>query len=99
MWFTVSKIMILHIAIAAVDHDGVSNHLLMSEGEASSYAISLSTDNPIPYKYNEWFKAKVNMRCSEVSEYVEEHKVKAYICNADSITIKNTKYELSKRRQ
>ena len=91
-----TKILLLHISVTGVESDGVDNHLLFSDRVGqSSYAVSFSADEPLPFKKNKWFKATVTMECANISSGGEGP---SHICNAAELTIKGVKYKTSSKR-
>jgi len=108
MWVDLSLILWLHVAIVGLDYDGVTNQLLLSEGP-TPYAISLSTDEPLPFKLGESFVARVIMECAFMWIHIEDESVArigdwgphkpAYMCNADKLIVDKNEYKLSNKRK
>lgn len=109
-WFLITKALWLHISVAAVDYDGVYNHLLMSKkGPGTNYVISLSLDEPLKYELNEWFYGTVKMKCQKVWTLLNDENTprhggwgtpeRAHICNASELTVDGKTYKLSSKRQ
>lgn len=97
MWIKIVSVMFLHVAIQSQDHDGVTNQLLFARPDAkgNKYAISFSTDKPLPASFKKWFKAEAHMECQSFNS----NNPGAHVCNASKIIVDGKTYMVSDKRK
>ena len=109
-WVPMKLILILQVTVSHPEGDGSQNYLLETEvGPSRQFSVSISTDELLPFKEGEWFKALVDMECGtayglDEIEYAEQQfpygvPRLSYICNAYEITIGNKVFRQTTRRR
>jgi hypothetical protein len=99
----------LVLTVQEKDYDGVYNHLLETKlGPDHQYAVSISTDEPLPIKVGDMVRVRFDGECDKVW-MLEDNKAletvypygvprRASICNADVLVIEGKAYKQSSER-
>lgn len=85
---SVKIVLWLQLTHWGIESDGTVNHLLeTSNPRTTEYAISISTEKPLPIKPKQWFKAEITGECSLGLILHNDVPARAYLCNANTIRI------------